>query len=599
MCEKCRRDKKKCTPEYRDWEGRRQKCERCIELDRPCSEAKSSATKLIQQAETGDEGNYHSLNNGTEHRTNRTKHRGATSQLNEPLLLDTHPHSSNDILQAASRSSNCPPSKHQAEIYGQKILKCLGDDLGTYKILLWYLQYIQEVETTFESSSVQHTTSKAVKCVLDGVMRSFDSHTSAIDSHLLAQAWFCTGYQFVKAKISLAAYEASNNLYTMHTRKHNYRDTVARNSSYKDHQKRQFYSDAEHLCEDLSPATDLMSMQPTGISNPSIQAYKNAEKDVREIFTATVKSMPPEDCDYTRFFLHNAQVNPRENFHAFPALIMAYIRNDRRLALQMFEDADDAVMEVDILRRTLLHHIVNSGDINSLRELAKFDASAIQCAGQDVFGLSLLAISAMRGDQSMFEFLLQQNANYFTNDIAGRTVLDIAARSNSRVLVEFILRQNQFLPLPLSALQHAVQGGREMIAKTILPYCKDISCYNKANLVEIATLASSYGMPNLARDINELSFITEMDQQQAVASLGQARVDIAAGCWSISPTDTPAVPVTNHTYFNLQSHAGFEAQYTLATAEDYLTSFEDASTSLDAPQTPSSQSNVVGWDHFS
>ncbi|KAJ9653131.1 hypothetical protein H2198_007642 [Neophaeococcomyces mojaviensis] len=440
-----------------------------------------------------------------------------------------------DELSLAYRSK---PQAHLTEdrIDGQEVLKYMGDDLGAYTLLLCCLNHIGELEEALGSSLILTKIKEAVQCALRGVRHDFEDRADAVDSRLLKQELFLARYLMVKDKFTASFLFSSMDPILTRTSwtSSSQLDKFARNSLYCLQKQKSIHSDAEYLCEDLGSTSDVWLPATT---NPAetIAAYRKAETDIRAVMQSII--FDQEAC--RKVFLCRQQDNLNEfGIRAFPALIIAFRRQDKRTAFKMLEDSPALIREVDIFERTLLHYAICSCDIHSLQKIAKLCPDAIRSGLPDIFGLSPLALAVLKNHPNMFEFLTQKGANFLPCDIWGRTLMETAARLDRRVIVNTMIMRNQWLASPpVSVLWHALDGRHEELAKIILPYCKDLGWYEPIGIEETASLATQKGFDNLAKQIRDLRPVADLDQQSLLC-LEQVRVNRTAGHYSELPAST-------------------------------------------------------------
>ena len=250
---------------------------------------------------------------------------------------------------------------------------------------------------------------------------------------------------------------------------------IVRRKQQSVQQRKGSISDLDTLCDNIVDASLRAGLPAHGVDNEVINALDRAVVDFDNVFRRLMPSPDGRDADSLPPGSTSAKGNDENAKMGLTSAQIAYRTQHRRIAVKIWQANSAERLHTDTLQRSLVHLAVNAGDLQTLRELVSVDREIRTKALEDVFGLSLLALAAIRNDVTTFEFLLQHGASTSTVDKEGRTLIALASRSGSQAIVECIINRRLLISLPLNSLycaaltglNHAIEGRHEHRGKCI------------------------------------------------------------------------------------------------------------------------------------
>lgn len=113
--------------------------------------------------------------------------------------------------------------------------------------------------------------------------------------------------------------------------------------------------------------------------------------------------------------------NPRvekpslQEYNFFPASHIAYFNHDRAIAFQLFKQLSDHNSSVDIVKRSLVHVVAASQDLETISKITKHAPGAVEHAGRDQLGL--YPMDLLSGPDS-------QAIRMLLHDVGAKTISD-------------------------------------------------------------------------------------------------------------------------------------------------------------------------------
>lgn len=514
ICAQCRYDKQACTPPDRNWVDYRQRCDRCVKLELDCSEPQrlptaafrtSSFTKpvdsriIVFQADLctppTDTSMVSPINNiDNRHITDRDM----TSQLDSPA---DHGHKSLD-------SSCVPkPSREETQQEAQALIKNLGDS----KAILTNLNC--EIRTAHEIRSLLGEADRN-KRVLEMLEKAIRVAALQVRDMLNGSAGLRSRVTGVyKRLFSSQLSTLANDIWTQASSETNFKKdstTVINELIQPDPQiwkesydsiKATPHSIAEFLSTFVG--RNMPTIAPSVIFSMEEAAtkYQQAADHLQQC----IENINVETASYRLSSAPNS--SPPHQLKAYSALHLAYRTGSYRVAHKMCEKLE-SLFETDMLERTILHYAVDNNDIKTVRVLIGLDKDIVQNTGGDIFGLTPVALAAMRGNAEIFEALIREDACDQPRSSAllwsgHRSALGIALQCGSKDVVTLMLERKLSHPFASNAsdLMSAIVGQQEDLARFFLRVLKQQTELNEEQLKRAGAAAKDRHLHGLVEDI--------------------------------------------------------------------------------------------------
>lgn len=272
-------------------------------------------------------------------------------------------------------------------------------------------------------------------------------------------------------------------------------ENIIQDAVYQSRRRKEVYSDAEIICEALGK--DPRYIRPPRLGSDAEAAYLRAAADLEQMCNKLLV-----DGSSLQGILSGADILNVSIRQGYPAPQLAYRVGDPWSALSLW-NSSTSQQALDASHRSLLHHAVDSDDVNLVQHIARTNAQVIRNTGIDIFGMSPLALAAMRNNIKMFDILSEYGAVCFGPD-TDTAVLVIAAHLGNTYVVQSMLSRRPGPQLLGKALNRAIERRHEDSVRLILERMRNPACYDEGELESAALNAEWQGLFSLAADIRDV-----------------------------------------------------------------------------------------------
>ncbi|KAJ9652479.1 Ankyrin repeat domain-containing protein 52 [Neophaeococcomyces mojaviensis] len=425
----------------RDWEGKREKCRRCIKLGHECGPSERAQKRL---------GKRRSVMNITEdgHRSIRqhdatymSDYKGSPESCKPALPLG-------EGESGMVQSVQIPSAEHvdlkytididrtAAETQARKIIAILADMNATRELLRRCLVTCERVQRWLGESLAQKVALEAYICAIE-----VDFQFEIQEALNLATDDLGFSKEFILSELLGIIYRYDHPPTSDELGLIGADQKLIQKILYISCKHKGNYSIADFICSRMR-----------GISSHSaIDNYDKASQAVKNVLSG-LKSIS------------------RQHFQkqvSFPSCHIAYLHGNATTALDLWSATSHDDPLVDMLERNMVHLAVYNLDIQMLGWLLKHEIGIDEVQHADLFGMTPLQIAACQDDLSCFSLLWQHGADKFVQDVRGRSILALAARNGSQKAVTFILQSGLRLPSLIPEPHEALESGHHHIADMI------------------------------------------------------------------------------------------------------------------------------------
>lgn len=491
-CQQCRWDKQKCLPFERDWKNGEQRCQRCEKMGHSCGPPLLSTKKH----HTG----FVSLEPGTvlqeircapSMQSGARKLQAATKRMKDmeynhrarPLCLKNLNHYATQLNGLSSDID---------AVTTEKIKTRLANTLATMLLMLrCQLDFIKLTET-LEASD---------RC---------DREQQFEAVHQLLRDEFSQAVRLAFFRLQqLGAADRRQEEYELNLWQNKERVIQCQRSLI---QKSPFRQPGEET-DVFSPISDIIvceyevllctkyvlvdssclvqsspAQDDTDASQMRLEKYMTASEQISE-FVQEVLPTNMQGCKTLSSCSSNIATsqstwNPS---HGFPPFHIAYWNHDRVMAKELWETTLRRTMRADLYGRSFAHVVVQARDLQMLTTIGKYDNSAIESAGSDDFGWTLLHMAIVLNEQDLFAVCAARGAELGDH----RYLLDLAVKVGGLAITKIMLRSQLILPPFSREIKMAIEHGHAEVAQCLLPHTTD-KWQSKQEVLQLADLAEQH-----------------------------------------------------------------------------------------------------------
>lgn len=345
-CEQCRREHKKCSPQYREWQSQRQRCDRCIRLGHSCgpSVRKSRTTRNDTIGIEVDE---------DLHDESRTASEGGPPAL--PF--------SESVLTISVRNNEVGFHK-------------LATMVALLEIMLLCLLICEQ---SAQNPTVEPTRVCTIRELLfalgQRVQAAFERVRQTVEEQLMMisptqRELFGWKLMFLEAR--------HDHLVQTLSLMHNTTEISNRDRHYRGLP----YLSAEGQI--LSCTSKIFTTFQAHVA--SLPGQTQLKRDDYIAFHDQIEELEAEFSELTEGALPLLIGSGSEILRSFPVSHIAYWNHDREVALELMGGIQGGQSDTDILGRTLLHVAAASCDLYTVQRIEEYYPNAVLAARPDHFG---------------------------------------------------------------------------------------------------------------------------------------------------------------------------------------------------------------------
>lgn len=400
------------------------------------------------------------------------------------------------------KSSQDIPVKRRkdCEVECRRVLKNLGDLEALYKIVSLDMDKVNDIEQrlsphlTFPAIKANH---RALLSIIDVATASLiDAGTVLLlsDKGMFTECFlerlksFTDNFHNRGQVQNVTSAETNQHVFTEMARLNN----IIRDAVYQSRRRREVYSDAEVICEALG--RDSRYIRPPRLGSDAEAAYLRAAVDLEQVCKKLLV-----DESSSEGMSSGADSLAVSIQRGYPAPQLAYRVCDPWSALSLW-NSSTSQYALDAMHRSLLHHAVDADDVNLVRHIARTNAQVIRNTGTDIFGMSPLALAAIRNNIKMFDILSEYGAVCSGPD-TDTAVLVLAAHLGNAYIVQNMLSRRSSPQLLGKALNRAIEKRHEEPVRLILECMRNPARYDEIELESAALNAQWQGLLGLAANI--------------------------------------------------------------------------------------------------
>lgn len=399
-CDQCRKEHKKCIPRNREWGKRhQQKCDRCDRLGHACGPLERKP-KTVQQDRVPYPESQRAVRSQPAVPCSVTRNNGTAARLARPL----EPYAIGGSASAASMLLFLIPTY-------ELILSC--------KINLRRLR---------QSCMLTEPMYSHRRNILDAFTMRMQSRFEAANRLAEAQPqgrrsadheplyWKVTSLNVRYGYLSCI-------------------DVMSEATGFQLEQGRWLEMPTSQDNDDARVLTCTANILNTSRRNslqPGLGDYSTLERQIEDLMRtsqhAQTHTASPLNPGVSSILEHTAW--------SFPATHIAYLNNDKDTAFELWRQSPTVDFDaVDILGRTFLHLLIESGDEEMTKRIASHDANAISSAGCDKLGLSPLDFATGSNNWELRDLLHHHRARSYRHLMP--SLSDVAQRATDEGYTDF------------------------------------------------------------------------------------------------------------------------------------------------------------------